>query len=95
MLTMLLVLGIAAVASSVLAGRNGATQLVSLRAERQRLGREAVALIERNAALRDEIQHLQSDDGYLEAYARRQLGLVRGDEVVYRFHRPATLTPMP
>ena len=94
-LTMLLVVGIAAVAISVLVGRSGATELLALHAERQRLGREAVALIERNAALRDEVQHLQSDDRYLESFARRQLGLVRGDEVVYRFHRPATATPLP
>jgi cell division protein FtsB len=92
-LTVMLVLGILAVAGSVLAGRNGLTQLVTLRGERERLGREAVALLERNQELRDEIQHLQADDRYLEAFARRELGLVRGDEVVYHFHRPAAVAP--
>ena len=93
MLTLVLVLGIAAVTGSVLVGRNGVTQLLTLRGERQRLGQEAVALLERNAALRDEIQHLQSDDRYLESFARRELGLVRGDEVVYRFHRAPVAVP--
>jgi len=43
--------------------------------------------MERNARLRDEIRRLHSDDLYLEGLARRQLGLVRPNEFVYRFHR--------
>ena len=90
---MMLVLGIATVASSVLFGRNGVAQLLTLRAERQRLGQQAVALLEGNAALRDQIKRLKADDRFLESFARRELGLVRPDEIVYRFRRPAPPAP--
>ena len=38
-----------------------------------------------NAALRAEISRLRSDPKYLESLARERLGLVRPDEMVYRF----------
>ena len=43
--------------------------------------------MERNARLRDEVRRLRADDLYLEGLARRQLGLVRPNEFVYRFRR--------
>jgi cell division protein FtsB len=88
-LTIALLCAITAVASSVLLGHDGVTNLLALRAERQRLGEQAVALIEQNSSLRDELKRLKSDDRFLESIARRELGLVRPDEVVYRFHRKA------
>jgi len=60
----------------------------ALRAERQRLGEQAVALLQQNAGLREQIQQLKTDDRFLEALARRELGMTRPDEVVYRFRRP-------
>ena len=87
-ITIALVAAIVAVLTSLAFGRNGATQLVALRAERQRLGAQAVALLAQNAALREQIEQLKSDDGFLERLARRELGMVRPGEVVYRFRRP-------
>ena len=66
----------------------GIPNLLALRAERQRLGEQAVALLQQNAALREQIQQLKTDDRFLEALARRELGMTRPDEVVYRFRRP-------
>ena len=91
MLTIAIVAAIVAVTVSVLVGRDGVTHLLELRTERQRLGEQAVALLEANAALRDQIKRLKTDDHHLEALARHELGLVRPNEVVYRFRRP----PMP
>lgn len=87
-LTMLVVSAIVAIAVSVLFGRDGITHLLVLRAERQQLGEQAVALFAANKALSEQIERLKSDDRYLEGLTRRELGLVRPNEVVYRFHRP-------
>ena len=87
MLSAALALAIAGVAASVLLGEHGVAHLLRLRAERRALGQTAFVLMEGNARLRDEIQRLRADDLHLEGLARRQLGLVRPNEFVYRFHR--------
>ena len=89
MLTAVLALAIVAVAGSLLFGDHGVAHLLRLRAERQELGQAAFALLQQNNHLRSEIERLRSDDLYLEELARRQLGLVRPNETVYRSrHRP-------
>jgi len=80
-----LVLAIVAVAASVGVGDHGVAHLLRLRAERRALGDIAFALLQRNQPLRREIDRLRGDDLYLEELARRQLGLVRPNEFVYRF----------
>ncbi len=57
-----------------------------------RMGLERKANVERvqqiareNQALMDEIQRLRSDGRYIEAVARRELGLVGERDLVYRF----------
>jgi len=76
---------IVAVATSLLAGSEGVARYMALRAERQDLGAAAVRRLQENTALRAEITRLKTDPRYLEAMARRHLGLVRPDEYVYRF----------
>jgi cell division protein FtsB len=80
-----LLAAIVTVAVSALAGSDGVNRLILLRGERQELGEEAVRRLQENAALRAEIARLRSDPKYLEALARERLGLVRPDEMVYRF----------
>ena len=75
-----LVCAIAAVTGSVLFGPHGLGYLRSLR---------TFALLQANTRLREEIRRLRHDDLYLEQLARRQFGLVRPNETVYRFRRPA------
>jgi len=82
-----LVLAIVGVTASALLGEHGIMHLLRLRAERQELQRSAFALLEENARLRDQLGRLRSDDLYLEELARRQLGLVKPGELVYRFRR--------
>ena len=74
--------------ASALIGEDGVAHLLRLRAERRALGDTAFGLLERNRRLRDAIARLKDDDVYLEGLARRQLGLVRPNELVYRFRRP-------
>ncbi len=90
--TIVLILAIALVLGSLLLMPDGVPSLLALRRERQRLGEEAVALLQQNDALREQIHQLRTDDRFLEELARRELGLVRPDEVVYRFRRPPAAT---
>lgn len=93
-LTLVLVGAIVLVSGSLVLAPDGLPSLVALRRERQRLGEQAVALLEQNQALRDQIHRLRSDDRFLEALARRELGFVGPDEMVYRFRRsPKDPTP--
>jgi len=85
-----LVCAIAAVTGSVLFGPHGLGYLRSLHTAREDLGRATFALLQANARLREEIRRLRHDDLYLEQLARRQFGLVRPNETVYRFRRPAS-----
>ena len=87
MLSAALALAIAGVAASVLLGEHGVAHLLRLRAERRALGQAVFVLMEGNTRLRDEIRRLRADDLHLEGLARRQLGLVRPNEFVYRFRR--------
>ena len=84
-LSMGLLAAIVTVAASALAGSDGLSRWLLLRAERQAIGEEAVRRLQDNAALRAEISRLRSDPKYLESLARERLGLVRPDEMVYRF----------
>ena len=84
---MVLLLASVTVMASALVGEHGIPHLIGLRAEREDLGRTAFALLEENARLRDELRRLKKDDLYLEQLARRQLGLVKPGEIVYRFRR--------
>ncbi len=56
-----------------------------LRAELARVGAQNERLAADAAALRDEIRRLRSDPDESLHHARTGLGMVRGDEVVYRF----------
>ena len=45
-------------------------------------------LEQNNAALRQEIERLKTDEAYLEKVAREKHGLLKKDERVYEFNRP-------
>ena len=93
-LTIGIVVIIGLILGSMLLAPGGIPNLLALRAERQRLGEQAVALLQQNAGLREQIQQLKTDDRFLEALARRELGMTRPGEVVYRFRRaPKGLMP--
>jgi cell division protein FtsB len=88
-LTLGLMVVIAAIAGSTLFGSDGITRLLQLRALRQELGENAMANLRENEALLQQVRALRDDPQVLEAQARQQIGLVRPNEVVYRFDTQA------
>lgn len=73
------------VAFSMAVGEHGFVHLWKLRQEQQTLESEAVALLQDNKDLRDRINRLQNDNGYLEKVAREDLKFARKGEIVYLF----------
>ncbi len=85
LVTVALAVTIASVVVSLLFGEHGIPHLLALRTERRAIGEATFGLFQQNARLREQAGRLKTDDLYLEALARRQLGMVRPNEVVYRF----------
>jgi len=75
----------ALLAASTLVGQHGLLHLQELRQEQQALEAEAFTLTRENADLRERIDRLKTDDGFLEKVAREELGFVGKGEIVYRF----------
>jgi cell division protein FtsB len=59
--------------------------LLILRRERVNLTAQHQVLLDRNAALRTNIQNLRSNDRYLQHLIRRELGYTGPGELVYKF----------
>lgn len=64
---------------------NGVLRYHRLQKQIESLSQENRNLQEHNAALRKEIERLQSDEAYLEEMARQKYGLLRENETVYEF----------
>jgi len=86
LLVVLLILGVA------LFGEKGVVRLVKLMREREHLAQEVQQLKQENDRLKHQIEALRSDQHYLEQLARKELGMVREDELVFQF-RPAQSPP--
>ena len=80
------------VTAQALFGSDGLAHWLRLRGERARVGEETMRLARETRALEQRIAALE-DGEQLETLAREQFGLVRPDEVVYRFRRPPTPAP--
>ena len=68
-------------------GSSGLMAWAKQRRERDRVGAETMRLARETHELEQAIARLKSGEG-LEAVAREQLGMVRPNDVVYRFRRP-------
>ncbi len=66
-------------------GDKGLVQVIKLNSQKAALEEEIRRLEEANQALREDIQALRSDHRRLEAIARKELGMVREDELIYQF----------
>lgn len=66
-------------------GNGGLLELWRLRQERDALAASLFELMRENDELRREIVALRKSDRVLERLARRELGVVRDGEIVYRF----------
>jgi len=79
LLFLLLLLGVA------IFGENGVLRAMKAKAQNEVLAEDIRRLEEENTALRREIEALHSDRKYLEGIARKDLGMVKDDELVYQF----------
>ena len=72
---------------------HGLKDLLALRQQEVQLRAECRRLESENAVLSAQVEQLRFDDEYLQSLIRRKLGLVRRDELIYRFgseaHPPA------
>lgn len=71
-------------------GEKGLLRALQFKKQKEALEQEMSQLEATNAALRLEIDKLRNDRRYIEGIARKELGMVRADEMVYQFPtRPA------
>ncbi len=84
-LSLMLTLVLAVLLVNGLWGSSGVQDLLVLRHHSAVLMVKRDRLILDNAALRDRIARLKSDDAYLQRLIRLELGYVRPGELVYRF----------
>ena len=72
-------------------GEHGFVHLYRMEKERA-VHIERISRLEReNQELLEEIQRLRTDQAYIEAMGRRELGLVKNEEILYRFdHKEET-----
>jgi cell division protein FtsB len=66
-------------------GERGLLRIYEMRQEKQRIERTVADLRVENQKLRLSIEALHSDRHQLERIARKELGLVRPNEVIYQF----------
>jgi cell division protein FtsL len=64
-------------------GKNGLLDVNNLMAEKEKLVERNRALEEENNLLVKEIGLLKNDKRYVEAVARKELGMVAADEIIY------------
>ena len=68
-------------------GERGFKYLYGKEKERQAYLKRIRKLEKENKELLEEINRLHTDKKYLESVARRELGLIKEDEILYRFTR--------
>jgi cell division protein FtsB len=78
-------------------GKYGFMQLYRMNVERQSHEQRIHEIRRENAALMKEIDRVRSDPGYMETLARKELGMIKSNEMVYRLrtensHRKADAT---
>ena len=74
-------------------GERGFFSLMKMQKERQAYLERIEQLKNENQALLAEIERLRTDEQYLEAIARKELGLIKEDETLYRFEKEKKAKP--
>jgi len=85
---LLLIAGIILVlclAGWLLVSPHGMVRSYRLHREISRLKEETDRLARENQALREEIRRLKSDPAYIEEVARKELGMIRENEILFDF----------
>src|SRR6185369_14849240 len=73
----------------ILSGPSGAINILRLHRENTAQRRALDSLAMRKAELENEKLHLQNDSAYLDKVARKELGMARPGEKVFRYMAPA------
>ncbi len=66
-------------------GEKGVLRLLRLQKELEEIKGRNLRIEEENRKLREEVKRLQTDKRYIEEIARKELGLVKEDEIIYQF----------
>lgn len=72
----------------ILTGPSGAVNLLRLQRENEKKVHELDSLVARKLALEVEKVRLEKDSAYLERVARKELGMAKPGEKVFRFMKP-------
>jgi len=78
---------IAIIALLTIFGDRGLVRIYKLSKDRDSIKAYNEKIKEENTAMRDEIQRLKTDDKYIEMVARKELGMIGKNEVVYQFEK--------
>ena len=76
-------------------GNRGFVHLYRMEKERQAYLEKIRALENANQELMEKIHRLRKDKEYIESVARRELGLVRENELIFRFSKDGENEPGP
>ncbi len=68
----------------IIFGDKGFADLSQLKAERDRLLKKNAELVQENLSLYREIERLKNDPTYVESVARKELGVIGKDEVIFK-----------
>ena len=79
-LVLLLILGLL-----TFLGDKGVLQLLRLQKELSRIKEANKGTEAENRKLREEVRRLQNEKRYIEEIARKELGMVKEDEIIYQF----------
>jgi cell division protein FtsB/cell division protein DivIC len=88
-LLLLILISLLILGSLTFFGEKGIFSLFRLRKEVARVKEKNLRLEEENQKLKEEVKRLQSDKRYLEEIARKELGMVKEGEILYRFDTPS------
>jgi len=84
-LVILLIVLILLVWYFALFGEKGVIKIIRLKRERDRIIADISRMQEENKRLQEEIRRLREDSRYLESVARRDLGLIKENEILFIF----------
>ena len=73
-----------ALALLIILGDHGALDLQRLKEKNQQLVKQNALLAHENLKLARQIQRLKNDHAYIENIARRELGMIKADEVILK-----------
>jgi cell division protein FtsB len=85
---LLLGLGLSLILALLLTGKKSIFTVISLYREQESLAEQIAELKTENEKLTQQIEDLKTNSKAVERIAREELGMVRGDETVYRFVSP-------